>query len=155
MTYCPWQLMVSLTETLMLTYIQLFSCPRQLNIVTLSPTAWLISWVTDLYSLKLGPIQRCPTNCDLSNNWSDWVGEDSIRPKKTNTFPHTETKTKTLKIRNLSTIFKLYTSRDEICQCRHCWRQCKIFASSVNFSRNNAIYNINESTKYTLPWYHL
>ena len=32
--------------------------------------------------------------------------------------------------------------RDEICQCRHCRWQCKIFASGVNFSRNNAIYNI-------------
>ena len=27
-------------------------------------------------------------------------------------------------------------------------RQCKIFAGGVNFSRSNAIYNINESTKY-------
>ena len=25
------------------------------------------------------------------------------------------------------------------------------FVSGVNFSRNNAIYNINESTKYILP----
>ena len=40
--------------------------------------------------------------------------------------------------------------RDEICQCRHCRQQCNIFASGVNFSRNNAIYNINESTKYFL-----
>ena len=39
--------------------------------------------------------------------------------------------------------------------CRHCQRQCKILASRVNFSRNNAIYNINESTKYILPWFHL
>ena len=38
--------------------------------------------------------------------------------------------------------------RDGICQCRHCQRQCKIFASGVNFSRNNAIYNIDDSTKY-------
>ena len=29
--------------------------------------------------------------------------------------------------------------RGEICP----WRQCKIFASGVNFSRDNAIYNIN------------
>ena len=29
------------------------------------------------------------------------------------------------------------------------------FASGVNFSRNNAIYIINESTKYILPWLHL
>ena len=41
--------------------------------------------------------------------------------------------------------------RGEICQCRHCRWQCKIFASGVNFSRNDAIYNINESTKYILP----
>ena len=27
----------------------------------------------------------------------------------------------------------------------------KFFASGVNISRNNAIYNINESTKYILP----
>ena len=40
--------------------------------------------------------------------------------------------------------------RGEICQCRHCRRQCKIFASGVNFSGNNVIYNINESTKYIL-----
>ena len=45
--------------------------------------------------------------------------------------------------------------RGEIWQCRNCRRQCKIFASGVNFSRNNAIYNINESTKYILPWFHL
>ena len=38
--------------------------------------------------------------------------------------------------------------RGEICQCRQCRRQCKIFSSSVYFSRNNAVYNINESTKY-------
>ena len=25
-------------------------------------------------------------------------------------------------------------ARGGICQCRHCWRQCKIFASGVNFS---------------------
>ena len=31
--------------------------------------------------------------------------------------------------------------RGDICQCRHCRRQCKIFASGVKFSRNNAIYN--------------
>ena len=24
--------------------------------------------------------------------------------------------------------------RGEICHCRHCWRQCKMFASGVNFS---------------------
>ena len=41
--------------------------------------------------------------------------------------------------------------RGEICQCRHCRQQCKFFASGVNFSRNNAIYNINESTQYILP----
>ena len=46
-------------------------------------------------------------------------------------------------------------SRGEICPCRHCRWQCKIFASSVNFSRNNAICNINESTKYILSWFHL
>ena len=38
--------------------------------------------------------------------------------------------------------------RGEIYPCRHCRQQCKIFASGVNFSRNNAIYNINESTFY-------
>ena len=37
--------------------------------------------------------------------------------------------------------------RGEICHCRHCRRQCKIFASGVNFSRNNAICYINESKK--------
>ena len=25
-------------------------------------------------------------------------------------------------------------TRGEICPCRHCWQQCKFFASSVNFS---------------------
>ena len=29
------------------------------------------------------------------------------------------------------------------------------FARGVNFSRNNAIYNRNESTKYILSWFHL
>ena len=45
-------------------------------------------------------------------------------------------------------------TRGEICQCLHCQRQCKIFASGVNFSRNNAVYYINESTKYILSWFH-
>ena len=40
--------------------------------------------------------------------------------------------------------------RGEICQCRQCRRQCKIFASGVNFSRNNAIYNKIESSKCIL-----
>ena len=44
-------------------------------------------------------------------------------------------------------------NRGEICQCRYCRRQCKIFASGVNFSRNNAIYNINESKKCILSWF--
>ena len=35
-------------------------------------------------------------------------------------------------------------------EVRFVWRQCKIFASGVNFSRNNAIHIINESTKYIL-----
>ena len=34
-------------------------------------------------------------------------------------------------------------------------RQCKNFASGVNFSRNNAIYNRNESTKYILSWFYI
>ena len=37
--------------------------------------------------------------------------------------------------------------RGKICPCHHCRRQSKIFDSGVNFSRNNAIYNINESKK--------
>ena len=45
--------------------------------------------------------------------------------------------------------------RGEICPCRHCRRQCKIFAGSVNFSRNNTIYKINKSAKYILSWFHL
>ena len=40
--------------------------------------------------------------------------------------------------------------RGEICQCRHCRRQCEIFASGVNFSRNNAVCYINESKKLHL-----
>ena len=43
--------------------------------------------------------------------------------------------------------------RSDICHSRHCRRQCKIFASGVNFSRNNAIYNINESKKCILSWF--
>ena len=42
-----------------------------------------------------------------------------------------------------------------ICHSRHSRRQCKNFASGVNFSRNNAIYNRNESTKYILYWFYL
>ena len=45
--------------------------------------------------------------------------------------------------------------RGEICPCRHCRRQWKLFNSGVNFSGNNAIYNINESSKYILSWFHL
>ena len=37
--------------------------------------------------------------------------------------------------------------RGGICPCRQCRRQCKIFASGVNFSRNNAVCYINESKK--------
>ena len=48
-----------------------------------------------------------------------------------------------------------YTSRVGICHSRHSRRECKNFASGVNFSRNNAIYNRNESTKYILYWFHL
>ena len=42
--------------------------------------------------------------------------------------------------------------RDGICHSRHSQRECKIFASGVNFSRNNAVCYINESKKlhYTL-----
>ena len=42
--------------------------------------------------------------------------------------------------------------RDVICHSRHSRRECKIFASGVNFSRNNAVCYINESKKlhYTL-----
>ena len=46
-------------------------------------------------------------------------------------------------------------TRVGICHSRHSRRQCKNFASCVNFSRNNAIYNRNESTKYILYWFHL
>ena len=38
-------------------------------------------------------------------------------------------------------------ARGDICPRRQGRRQCKTFASGVNSSRNNAIYNINESTK--------
>ena len=46
-------------------------------------------------------------------------------------------------------------TRVGICHSRHSRRECKNFASGVNFSRNNAIYNRNESTKYILYWFHL
>ena len=49
--------------------------------------------------------------------------------------------------------FRPHASRVGICHSRHSShsrRQCKNFASGVNFSRNNAIYNRNESTKYIL-----
>ena len=39
------------------------------------------------------------------------------------------------------------SSRVGICHSRHSWRECKIFASGVNFSRNNAVSYINESKK--------
>ena len=45
--------------------------------------------------------------------------------------------------------------RGGICHSRHSRRKCKIFASGVNFSGNNVIYNINESTKYILSWFHI
>ena len=38
-------------------------------------------------------------------------------------------------------------ARDGICHSRHSRRECKIFASGVNFSRNNAVCYINESKK--------
>ena len=37
--------------------------------------------------------------------------------------------------------------RGGICHSRHSRRECKIFASSVNFSTNNAVCYINESKK--------
>ena len=49
----------------------------------------------------------------------------------------------------------IHHSRGGICHCRHYRWQCKIFASGVNFSRNDAIYSINEGTKRTwipLKW---
>ena len=45
--------------------------------------------------------------------------------------------------------------RGEICPCRHCRRQCKIFTRGVNFSRSNVIYYINESKKHILSWFYL
>ena len=36
-------------------------------------------------------------------------------------------------------LINLWPTRGEICPCRHCRQQCKMFASGVNFSRNNAI----------------
>ena len=49
---------------------------------------------------------------------------------------------------------KVRKSRGEICPCRHCRRQCKIFTSGIIFSRSNALSDINESPKYILscPW---
>ena len=38
-------------------------------------------------------------------------------------------------------------NRGGICHSRHSRRECKIFASGVNFSRNNAVCYINESKK--------
>ena len=34
------------------------------------------------------------------------------------------------------------SDRGEICHCQHCQRQCKIFATGVNFSRNNTFSRI-------------
>ena len=56
---------------------------------------------------------------------------------------------------NLLKIYNHHHHRGEICPCRHCRQLWKIFASGVNFSRNNAIQNINESTKYILSQFHL
>ena len=39
------------------------------------------------------------------------------------------------------------TYRGGICHSRHSRQECKIFASGVNFSRNNAVCYINESKK--------
>ena len=46
------------------------------------------------------------------------------------------------------------TSRGDICPCCHCRRQCRFFTCGVNSSRNNPIYNIDESTKYILSGLH-
>ena len=42
---------------------------------------------------------------------------------------------------------KQVSPRGGICHSRHSRRECKIFASGVNFSRNNAVCYINESKK--------
>ena len=56
---------------------------------------------------------------------------------------------------HLKASLRLVFSRVGICHSRHSRQECKNFASGVNFSRNNAIYNRNESTKYILYWFHL
>ena len=43
------------------------------------------------------------------------------------------------------------SNKGEIFPSRHSQRACKTLASSVFYSRNNAIYKINESTKYIYP----
>ena len=63
---------------------------------------------------------------------------------KTKTMTKTTTKTKA-QTKCLKTQHMLY--RDGICHSRHSRRECKIFASGVNFSRNNAVCYINESKK--------
>ena len=40
--------------------------------------------------------------------------------------------------------------RGEICPSRHSRQESKIFASGVNFSEDDAIYNINQDKKYIL-----
>ena len=58
-------------------------------------------------------------------------------------------------IDELLRLVSIIRCRGEICHYRHWRRQCKIFASDVNFSRNNTIYNIKESTKYILSLFDL
>ena len=50
------------------------------------------------------------------------------------------------KVCKVSSIY-LESFRGGICHSRHSRRECKIFASGVNFSRNNVVCYINESKK--------
>ena len=49
--------------------------------------------------------------------------------------------------RNYKSAYKSVRIRGGICHSRHSRRECKFFASGVNFSRNNAVCYINESKK--------
>ena len=59
-------------------------------------------------------------------------------PGYNQTFPHYQCR------HDSHSVLDMISSRGDICHCRHCRRQCKIFASGVNFSRNQHILYLHE-----------
>ena len=107
--------------------------------------------------------QHCRNNSKLCINFKTGLGQNHISEKiwhwcrgSTLGFFHPQQHCKRRKQIFMRILHQpLLGIRGGICPSRQSRRECKIFASGVNFSKNNAIYNINESAKYILSWFYI